>query len=707
MFDAPITTTPATASVTPIDATADTMCGAEAWSHEWSLAHPTDLIEFREGFKAYRSGQWDADRWATFRLRFGVYAQKQDGFFMIRAKIPGGRLGFQQLRTIAAVNRTFCGADAHITTRQDVQFYYVREDDLADFLSVLAAGGVTTREASGNTFRNVTACPLAGICPQEHVDAGEVARRLSATWIRHPLVQHMPRKFKTTVSGCGHDCGLARIDDLGLVATERDGEKGFRVYAGGGLGTKPRSAVEIAEFVREDDLPVVQEALARVHQRYSNRKKKMASRIKFLVDSFGAEEFKAIFQAEFEKLGKLPGRRWLPLVWRDEREEGAAPPLPSGRVEAPDGSASVVVRPALGQLGAETIDAIADIAEQKGASEIRLTRDQNLIVVGVAPERVTALSHALRALELEVDGQQHGIGNLVSCPGTSTCPIGVTNSHELSQELVAQADTFADLPELKVRISGCHNSCGQHNIGDIGLHGVAREIDGQAAPHYELHIGGQAERDGRVGLAGPRIHARQAPAAIKALGEGYRDGHQDGESVRQWAERLGEDGIAALLAPVLDENIDDTYTDWGEDTPFSTGGGGVGECASLVLVGEYLEDLSRTRLEDLDRYAAAGNLKGAQGAAIGAADWAADWAAKRLLLVADAPVKDDWDLGKVGAALMDQDPQLGQAWRGLLATVKTSPDAADWRAEVVSWRAETKAAVDRLLARAEIPQAVA
>ncbi|MCP5368532.1 MAG: nitrite/sulfite reductase [Hyphomicrobiales bacterium] len=673
------------------------------WSREWTVARPGDLIEFRDGFRAYRAGRWDPDRWTTFRLRFGVYAQRQVGRHMVRARVPGGRLGFAQLRTMAAASRAFCDGDPHITTRQDVQFYGLREDDLVDFLAVLAAGGVSTREASGNTFRNVTACPLAGICPQEHVDAGEVAQRLSETWIRHPLVQHMPRKFKTTVSGCGHDCGLARIDDLGLVATERDGRKGFRVYAGGGLGIKPRPAVEIADFVTEADLPAVQEALARLHQRFSNRKRKMASRLKFLVDRFGAEEFTALFRAEFDRARALPGRPWRPLDWRAHRDEGAAPPLPAGRVPEPDGAVSVVVRPPLGLVDPDRLEAIADLAEQKGAREVRLTRDQNLIVAGVAPDRAAALAAALRALGFEVDGDAHGLGNLVACPGTSTCPIGVTNSYALARELLARGDAFADLPELKVRLSGCHNSCGQHHIGDIGLHGVAQKVDGRPAPFYELHLGGEPAPDGRVGLPGPAIPARRAPAAVAAIARAYGDGRGDGESLRRWAARLGADGIAALLAPILDDDGGDPHRDWGQDGPFTTGATGAGECASPVVVGEYLEDLSLARLEDVDRHASVGDLAGARAAALDAAAWAG----KRLLLVAGAAVRDDGDADRLGAALADHDGDLGRAWDAARAALATGDGPADWHPALAAWRATATAAVDRALAAPLVPQAVA
>ena len=207
---------------------------------------------------------------------------------------------------MAHVTRTFAKGDAHVTTRQDFQIYYVPLDDAPAMLAELDEAGLTTREACGNTVRNISSCALSGVCPREHVDAGKVADELARSWIRNPLVQHMPRKFKISVSGCATDCGASSIHDLGLVATEKDGRKGFVVYGGGGLGGVPFTAVELADFATEDELPAVLEALVRLHQRYSNRKNRNAARIKYLVKRFGEEKFRELFAEEFARAKALP-----------------------------------------------------------------------------------------------------------------------------------------------------------------------------------------------------------------------------------------------------------------------------------------------------------------------------------------------------------------------------------------------------------------
>jgi sulfite reductase (NADPH) hemoprotein beta-component len=231
------------------------------------------------GLKHRLGGDWDEDKWTGFRTRFGVYGQKQPGVQMLRIKIPGGVLSREWLTTLAEFNRRFCQGDVHITTRQDIQTYFVPLERTAEALDFLYTRGMTTREACGNTFRNITACALSGNCPREHVDAGKVAQQLATTWIRHPLVQNMPRKVKAAVSGCATDCAGVGFHDLGLVAIEKDGEKGFRVFVGGGLGSQPQPATEVLTFVTEEQLPTVMETLARLHQRYSDRVNRNQARV--------------------------------------------------------------------------------------------------------------------------------------------------------------------------------------------------------------------------------------------------------------------------------------------------------------------------------------------------------------------------------------------------------------------------------------------
>ncbi|MEE8393619.1 MAG: nitrite/sulfite reductase, partial [Rhodospirillales bacterium] len=598
-----------------------------------------DFEEFRAGLNNFRTGKWHVDRWTTFRLRFGIYAQKQNSMHMVRMKVPGGRISFDWARAIALACRQHCRPEVHLTTRQGIQFYDVTLDRLADLQKAIFSAQMTTREASGNTFRNVTACPMAGFCPREHVDAGAVAQRLSATWLRHPLVQHMPRKVKTAVSGCEMDCGATSIDDLGFLARLKDGQHGFKVVAGGGLGNQPRAAIQLLDFVGEEEMPAVQEALARIHHRFSNRKKKMASRLKFLVDRLGEEEFRNLFLEEFERLGKLPHRPWRPLEWRTP-DDDQGPHIPGGRIEQHDGTFALVVRPRLGMLSSDDLEKLTGLAEESGADEFRITREQNIIVVGVPSSSLDDVLGEIRGLGLKADERPDGAGDVVSCPGTSTCPIGITNSRALAEEILADADSFLELPETRVRISGCHNSCAQHHVGDFGFHGVAKKIGGRNAPHYQVHLGGELDRPGFTALQGPLVPARHVKKALAILLGDYAATRKEGQSVRQWAQGKGQEGIERLLTPVTaggdgggDGGGDpDLLIDVGGDRPFLPPVTAVGECAAGAVVGEFLDDMARVGRLDIDRHLAAGDIK----SALGAGKNALIASAKRLLLVIGA-----------------------------------------------------------------------
>lgn len=585
-------------------------------NHPEPLVRISDLAEFRRGFAKYKNGTWTVERWTTLRLRFGVYAQRQEGRHMLRIKIPGGRLTFAQARALAAANRTHAGSDIHVTTRQDVQLYFLPFEKLPGILADLADGGLTTREAAGNTFRNVTSCGFAGICPRERVDAGAVAERLATAWLRDPLVQHMPRKFKTTVSGCAADCGASAFDDLGLVAVERDGRAGFRVLAGGGLGTQSQPGIVVLDFIEEGDVPAMQEALARLHQRYSNRKKKMASRIKFLVERFGAEDFAARVRAEFEAVRALPRRPWKPLDWRTPTVNAAVPDSSDGRWVQPDGTIAIVVRLPLGMIDSNRLAALAALAEANGAREFRAMRDQNILVVGIPAGTANDFVAAARALRLEVATQAHGIEDLVACPGTSTCPIGITNSYGLAESLRIDSASFARLPAARVRISGCPNSCGQHHLGDFGLHGLSKKIGGRAAPHYQIHLGGDPTDADGIALEGPIVPAHQAKAALTLLIDAFHAGRRPNESVRPWAGRLGKSGIEALLASLRAMPVPTNVPiDIGDDLPFQPPRSTIAECAAAATAAEHLADLAETARRDVARWNAVGDTDQARAAA--------------------------------------------------------------------------------------------
>ncbi len=593
------------------------------------LVRLSDLDEYKRGLVRRLEGEWDEETWTAFRVRFGVYGQKQPGVQMVRIKIPGGVVPLAWLGVLAHFNRQFCQGDVHITTRQDIQTYFVPLERTAEALGFLYSNGLTTREACGNTFRNVTACALAGNCPREHVDAGAVAERVARTWIRNPLVQHMPRKAKISVSGCATDCAAAPIHDIGLIATEREGQKGFKVLVGGGLGGQPRPAIPMLDFVTEDELATVVEATARLHQRYSDRINRNAARLKFVVKRFGEEKFRALFLEEFERLKGLPQRPWQPLDWR-QPTEAAVERTPMGVVKQHDGRFAVVANPPLGNLSAAQLDELLAIGYAIGLSEVRTTRDQNLVLPNVPADCLAEVIRRLEAINILVPASSAETADVVSCPGTTTCRIGITNSPGFGRAVWEDAQNDPTARAISVRISGCQNSCGQHHIGDFGFHGLAKKIDGQPAPHYQVHIGGDGRAGAQaevVGIAGPIIPARHGLAALRLLRQGYAAGKLAGESVRAWVERIGKDGVVALLSSLDGVEAEQTFTDWGDADTFKGAPGLRGECAAPFASDDVLDDLADDALIRFDRHLVAGRWDGA----LQSAEDAVVFAARRLL----------------------------------------------------------------------------
>ena len=590
------------------------------------LVRLSDLDEYRKGLAKRLSNEWDDEKFTGFRTLFGVYGQKQPGVQMIRIKIPGGVVPVEWMTSVAEFNRLFCKGDAHITTRQDFQTYFVPLERSAEALEFLYSHGLTTREACGNTFRNITSCALAGNCPREHVDAGAVAERLARSWIRHPLVQHMPRKVKITVSGCATDCGHSGMHDISFVAIEKDGRQGFQVLVGGGLGGIPRAAIVALDFATEDELSLVVETTARLHQRYSDRVNRNAARIKFVVKRFGEEKFRQLFLEEFDRLRGLPQRPWEPLAWRTPTEAAVAR-TPQGVVKQHDGRFAVVGNPPLGNLSSDQLDSLVGIAKKIGVSQFRITRDQNIVLPDVAAGQVDEVVRAFEALGIVVPESGEKAADVVSCPGTTTCRIGITNSQGFAREVWEDSKNDVTAHGVAVRVSGCQNSCGMHHVGDFGLHGVAKKVNGEAAPHYQLHLGGDPRNVGQIGILGPVVASRHAVEALRILRHAYAADKQIGETVRGWAERLGKKGVAALLAPLEDKPSDKLFIDVGDDFPFPGAPTLKGECAVPLTSDNTLADLSDDGLIQLDRHLAVNRWEDA----LKSADDAVAYASRRII----------------------------------------------------------------------------
>jgi sulfite reductase (ferredoxin) len=600
---------------------------------EW--ANEIDLFEGQ--IELRRQGKLDEKVFAETRLRRGVYGQRYDNGQradgiavrelpyepkptkgpdtiwdapgMQRIKIPFGGVSPEQLETLAALSEEYSKAVLHVTTRQDFQLHYLHIEDTPNLMRRLAAVGLTTREACGNSVRNVTGCPMAGVCHTEAFDVSPHASALMRFLLGHPDAQDFGRKFKPAFSGCEQEaCGLAQMHDAGFVARVVDGRRGFKVVVGGGLGAVPQQAKVLSEFTPEEEiLPLIQ-AVARVFARLGEKKNRGRARIKFLVSKLGIDEFRRLVE---EERSRLPhDDRWtaflkdMPHTESEAAREAAA--LPPGersqgfeawyatnvRPQAQKDYSVVTINLPLGDITADQTRALAAIARNYVGDNLRTTVEQNMLLRFVSEADLPALYRDLEAVGLAASGAGT-IVDVTSCPGTDTCKLGISASRGLARELRARlAAKSASLPQaisdLRIKISGCFNSCGQHHVADIGFYGNSRKIDSRTVPHFQVILGGQwTENAGSYGLAVGSVPSKAAPQVVEALTDAYAQGRQKGERFQDWIRRMGKPSVREIIKPFMKvpahaENAD-FYTDWGDSREFTIGDLGVGECAGEVV----------------------------------------------------------------------------------------------------------------------------
>ena len=545
-----------------------------------NLVNDEELDRYRNSLQSYLDGDIDTERFQSIRLQQGIYAQRQPDVNMVRIKIPGGRLDPQQARTIADTASRFSRIDAaHITTRQSIQLHYVPLEDTPAAIHRLATAGLTTREACNNTVRNITACPLAGVCPAEHTDVNYFLQAAMRHFLRHPLTQHLPRKFKISFSGCEQDCAQGVIHDLAVIAVRDRGRFGFRVLAGGGLGNKPRKAIVVEEFIEPQDLLASMEAVIAVHNRYSNRRLRAKSRSKFLIERFGAEGFIDRYRQQLQRTcvvmddaDSIHGR------WHEETTTVIGDPGAPRDIlpQRQSGLNIVPLHIATGDIASAQLHGIADIMDDLGLEELRTTQDQNLMIIGAGEQILDTLLSRIRDLGLNIPGRG---SNVVACPGTSTCRLGITSSKTLAAKLSGGKH------DLRLRVSGCQNGCAQPETGDIGLYGEGNRRHGHLIPSYQLIIGG----DGRGGR-GPGFNTRSVPSArietaITDIENAYQDDRDDDESFHSWSHRRGKTFFDELLkthAAIDANSVNDVLMDHGQTDRFHVVQFGGGECAGAA-----------------------------------------------------------------------------------------------------------------------------
>lgn len=566
-----------------------------AYNRLENLADHEEIDRFDDALQGFLQGVVDAERFTAVRLQHGVYGQRQEGVNMVRIKLPGGRLDPARLTAVADVlDRYVEGAAAHITTRQDIQVHFLPLQHSPAALRRLAEAGLTTREACGNTIRNITACPLAGACPREHTDVTTHLGGAVTHFLRNPLNQQLPRKFKISFSGCEADCAQGLIHDLAIVAVRQDGRFGFRVSAGGGLGHKPHEAIVIEPFIEERDLLPVMEAAVALHNRYSDRSKRAKSRIKFLVDRFGPEGFIEKYREELARVraalahGEHPAGEWQ--AGQDSEIPGPGAPRAVFAQKQPGLYVFPVAVP-LGQLTAPQLRGLASLLERLGLSDVRTTQDQNLMVLGVPQSRVGALRAGIVALGL---GEPKAGDNVVACPGTSSCRLGITASPVVAPKLSGGAE------DLRIRVSGCHNGCAQPETGDIGIYGEGRRLHGRLIPHYQTYFGGSGLAGGGLAIKGPSIPSARIQIALDRVRDAFAAERQGAENFFAWTRRRGEAGFQELLADlaqVSERELASVLRDHGEKQEFKVLQLGGGECAgaSQSRIGASFFEAARER----------------------------------------------------------------------------------------------------------------
>jgi sulfite reductase (NADPH) hemoprotein beta-component len=589
-----------------------------------SFADEADIDEFVTMLAKFESGAITPDEWRAFRLVRGTYGQRQIADAqMLRVKIPQGILSRPQLEALASVAEQYSRGFGHITTRQNVQLHFMKLHDVEPAMRLLADAGLTTREACGNSVRNITACPYAGVAAHEAFDVTPYAEALTRYLLRHPLSSRLPRKFKIAFEGCPEDHIALAINDIGWQARVRtvDGrqERGFQVLVAGGTSTLCRAGNLLYEFMPAGEMFEVAEAILRVFHRLGDYKHKQRNRLKFLVRSLGWEGFRAEFDRELAGF-RAEGGAALPFdpesapveppPWRGEQEAlspiqiaaraASTPVVGPGivprveprltadagesarwtetnlKAQKQPGWTTVVVTTFLGDLTSAQMRLIGELAESFGDGSVRITHDQNLVFRWVRNGDVPNLYRSLLAAGLARPGAGT-LADVTSCPGAESCKLAVTQSRGLgrllAEHLHERQELVREVPGLNIKISGCPNGCGQHHIAGIGFQGSLRKVGGRPAPHYFVMVGGGTTEAGATfARHAMTIPARRCDTAVERLLQLYRDQGAPGESAPTFFQRveLGtvKTALAGLERLVPEEAEAQDFIDLAEQTAF-------------------------------------------------------------------------------------------------------------------------------------------
>jgi sulfite reductase (NADPH) hemoprotein beta-component len=582
------------------------------------FASEHDIDEFVEMLARFESGEMPADQWRRYRLVRGTYGQRQDGVQMLRVKAPQGIVSSSQMRAFAGVASRYSRGFCHITTRQNIQFHFVLLKNVEAAMRELADEGLTTREACGNSVRNVTGCPYAGTSDTEIFDPSPYAEALTRYFLRHPLSGVLPRKFKIAFEGCADDHAVAAINDIGWRSRIVDGRKGFKVTVAGGTSILPVTGYLLYDFLPVEQMLEVAEAVVRVFHKYGDYKHPQRNRMKFVIRAIGWDAFRGHFEEELEGFRREGGAHlpfdparvtaegapdWVPaapptlqavaaMAATPMRGPGVHPgtvrlqPLPDAYLrwmkrnvsrQRQPGYVHVTVRLPLGDFTAGQMRVLADLAEAYSDGGMRLTVEQNVLFRWVKTESLEPFYQRLAAAGLNAPDAL-SLSDVISCPGAESCRLAVTQSRGLGRVLTEYFSARPDLVDLvpsgNIRISGCPNGCGQHHIGSLGFQGSVRKVGGKAVPQYFVLVGGGITDEGaHFGKVVAKIPARRIAEAAGRLVELYREQrHSESEELGAFYRRITPAVASERLKDLVELNANETtvddFIDLGESQAF-------------------------------------------------------------------------------------------------------------------------------------------
>jgi sulfite reductase (ferredoxin) len=589
---------------------------------KWGKEEETEI--FGQNVKLFRKGKISEDDFRRFRLQHGAYGSRlQQNYSMVRIKVPSGEMTPEQLEKIASLSEAFSIGSAHVSTRQNIQLHWVQLEDVSEVMRGLVEVGLTTREACGNTIRNVMCSHFAGICPDEEFDSTPYAKAIARFFLRNPVCQNLPRKFKINFACCSQH-GLVRIADIGLIPAKKDGSNGFKIYLGGGLGAASFIGHQLEEFTSEVRLVSTCMAVVRLFDRLGNRENMARNRMRYLVNEMGWEKFQKLVIKErsnvemtvsLETLGRykvetepqnirqLPNGKKLPLI--NEKVDVNSDPykrwLHTNVVsQKQNGYFVVFITLGAGDITANQLRSLAKtIRDYSGEGCARNTPNQNFAIRFIKAKDLPEFYNDLAKIGLANPGALT-MSSAVGCSGTTSCNLAITNSHRLAKEIQSKfielgLDTADDLRDSTIKISGCPNSCGQHEIATIGFYGGASRVGGTMTPTYTMMFGGSDGEDGLLGKTVMRVPAKRVIPTLTKIIEIYRKERSENESLSVWIGKLingavnvnGQvrnlDDIKTVLMSTISlpsaEEDPEAYMDYGNDIKFSAKTA-KGECAA-------------------------------------------------------------------------------------------------------------------------------